>query len=253
LAALRRALAGSPRQARGRRAPLLLALETSGGEASVALLRGDALLGERRAPAGRPGSERLLPTLDRLLRAAGVAVGDLDAFAVAAGPGSFTGLRVGIATLKGLAFGSRAPVAAVGTLDALALRAPRGRDAVVAVLDARRGEVYAASFARTGEGPVPADLREGLYTVEELASRLPPRCVLVGDGVAVCGERLRAALGPGVRCVPPPRGRPRARDVGVLGARMLREGLGIDAADLVPRYVRRAEAEVRRTGERTEA
>ena len=243
MAALRRALA---------RRPLLLALETSGALPSVALLRGDELLGERRAPAGRPGSERLLAALDRLLRAAGVAVRDLDAFAVAAGPGSFTGLRVGIATLKGLAFGSPAPVAAVGTLAALALRAPRSRDPVVAVLDARRGEVYAAGFARAGEELEPEGLAEGLYSPEELAALLPSRCVLVGDGVAVCGAPLRAALGRGVRCVPPPRGRPRAREVGALGLRLLRRGLGVDAADLVPRYLRRAEAEVRRTGERTE-
>ncbi len=218
----------------------------------MALLRGEELLSERRARPGRPGSEMLLPAIDVLLRRAGVDVRALGAFAVGVGPGSFTGLRVGIATVKGLAFGSGAPVAGVGTLAALALRAPRGRDPIVALLDARRGEVYAASFRRDGEELEPGDLPEGLYTPEDLASRLPPRCVLVGDGVAVCGERLRAALGSGVRCVPPPRGRPRAREVGALGLWMLRRGEGIDAADVVPRYVRRAEAEARRVGEATE-
>ena len=233
--------------------PLLLALESSGAEPSAALFRGAELLGERRARPGRPGSEMLLPAVDALLRRAGVGASALDAFAVGVGPGSFTGLRVGIATLKGLAFGSRAPVAAVGTLAALALRAPRSADLLVAVLDARRGEVYAASFLRDGHALEPAGLPEGLYTPEDLVSRLPPRCLLVGDGVAVCGERLSGALGPGVRCVPPPRGRPRAREVGTLGLAMLRRGEGIDAADLVPCYLRRAEAEVRRTGQATEA
>jgi tRNA threonylcarbamoyladenosine biosynthesis protein TsaB len=218
----------------------------------VALFRAGELVAERRARAGRPGSEMLLPAIDRLLRAAGVGASDLAAFAVCAGPGSFTGLRVGIATVKGLAFGSGAPVAAVRTLAALALRAPRTRDPVVAVLDARRDEVYAAGFARDGDGVEPAGLPEGLYAPEELATRLPRRCVLVGDGVTVCGARLRAALGPGVRLVPPPRGRVRARDVGLLGARMIRRGEATDAADLVPRYVRRAEAEARRTGQPTD-
>ena len=194
----------------------------------------------------------LLPAIDALLRRAGVEVAALGAFAVGVGPGSFTGLRVGIATVKGLAFGSGARVAAVGTLAALALRAPRTRDPIVAVLDARRGEVYAASFRRDGEELEPADLPEGLYTPEDLASRLPPRCILVGDGVAVCGDRLREALGSGVRCVAPPRGRPRAREVGALGLAMISRGEEIDAAGLVPRYVRRAEAEVRRTGQATE-
>jgi len=244
LAALRRALAS--------RALLLLAVETSGAGPSVALFRGAELVAERRARAGRPGSEMLLPAIDSLLSAAGLRVADLEAFAVGAGPGSFTGLRVGIATVKGLAFGSGTPVAGVGTLAALALRAPRTRDPVVAVLDARRGEVYAASFRRDGEELEPTDLPEGLYTPADLASRLPSRCLLVGDGVAVCGESLRAALGPGVRLVPPPRGRPRAREIGALGLRLLARGQGVSAADLVPRYVRRAEAEARRTGQPTE-
>jgi tRNA threonylcarbamoyladenosine biosynthesis protein TsaB len=218
----------------------------------VALLRGSELVAERRAPAHRPGSETLLPAIDALLRRAGCAPGALEAFAVCAGPGSFTGLRVGIATVKGLAFGSDVPVAAVGTLAALALRAPRTRDPIVALLDARRDEVYAAGFARDGDALRPGELPEGLYGAEALAARLPARCVLVGDGVPVCGEAIRAALGPGVRCVPPPRGRVRARDVGLLGLRLLARGEGVVAAELVPRYVRRAEAEVRRTGERTE-
>jgi len=218
----------------------------------VALLRGGELVAERRAPAHRPGSETLLPAIDALLRRARCKVGAIEAFAVCAGPGSFTGLRVGIATVKGLAFGSGVPVAAVGTLAALALRAPRTRNPIVAVLDARRDEVYAAGFARSGDALEPGDLPEGLYTAEDLVARLPGCCVLVGDGVAVCGERIRAALGPGVRLVPPPRGRARARDVGLLGLRLLERGGGVDPADLVPRYVRRAEAEVRRTGERTE-
>lgn len=251
MAARRRALAASPRRAV--LPPLLLAIETSGALPSVALLRGATLVAERRSAPGRPGSEPLLPAIDALLRRAGCALGAVEAFAVAVGPGSFTGLRVGIATLKGLAFGSGAPVAAVGTLAALALRAPRGRDPIVAVLDARRDEVYAAGFSWQGNALEPAGLPEGLYGAAELAARLSLRCVLVGDGVAVCGAAAREALGRGLRVVPPPRGRPRAREVGLLGAEILRRGAGIDVADLVPRYLRRAEAEVRRTGLATES
>jgi tRNA threonylcarbamoyladenosine biosynthesis protein TsaB len=218
----------------------------------VALLHGGELVAERRAPAHRPGSETLLPAIDALLRRARCELAAIGAFAVCAGPGSFTGLRVGIATVKGLAFGTGVPVAAVGTLAALALRAPRTRDPIVALLDARRDEVYAAGFARSADALEAGELPEGLYGAEELVARLPARCVLVGDGVAVCGERIRAALGPGVRLLPPPRGRVRARDVGLLGHLLLERGQGVDAADLVPRYLRRAEAEVRRTGQRTE-
>jgi tRNA threonylcarbamoyladenosine biosynthesis protein TsaB len=220
----------------------------------VALLRGEQLVGEEQAGEGRSGAEGLLPALEGLLARAQLAAADLDAFAVSIGPGSFTGLRVGVATLKGLAFGADRPVAAVPTLAALACSAPAGEGPVVAMLDARRGEVYAASWRVPGPArePEPAGLPEGVYGVEELARSLPRRCRLVGDGVAVCGEALRAALGAGVLLHPPPHGRPRARDVGWLGARRLARGQAVVAADLVPRYLRRAAAEAKRTGQRLE-
>ena len=93
---------------------------------------------------------------------------------------------------------------------------------------------------------------EGVYTADELAERLPPDCLLLGEGVAVVGDALRERLGPGVRIAPPDLA-PSARHVGVLGARALAAGLDVDVATLVPRYLRRPHAEVQRTGERFEA
>ena len=111
------------------RPPLLLALETSGRVLSVALLRGEEVLAERQGARERPGAESLLPAVDEVLVRAGVRVADVEAFAVSIGPGSFTGLRVGIATVKGLAFGSGRPVAAVSSLAVLARGAPATRQA----------------------------------------------------------------------------------------------------------------------------
>jgi tRNA threonylcarbamoyladenosine biosynthesis protein TsaB len=229
-------------------APLLLAFETATRVTSVALLRGGELIGEERAPAGRPAAETLLPTLDALLARCGSDTASVDAFAVSIGPGSFTSLRIGVATVKGLAFGSARPVAPVPTLAALARTAPEPDLPVVPMLDARRGEVYAAAYAPAGD----ALLAAGVYTPEELARKLPPACVLVGEGIAVCGEWLRERLGQGLRLHPPPASDPSARHVGALGAALLSRGGGIDAADLLPHYLRRAEAEVQRTGERFE-
>jgi tRNA threonylcarbamoyladenosine biosynthesis protein TsaB len=234
--------------------PLLLAFETATRAASVALLRGAELLAERMAPRDRTTAEALLPALDALLTEAGVPLATIDAFAVSIGPGSFTGLRVGIATVKGLAFGTGRPVAPVPTLAALAGTAGAPREAVIALLDARRGEVYAAGYAPTSAGPWGREiLPEGVYTAEALAARLPPACLLVGDGVAVCGERLRERRGAGVEVQPPSEREPRARHVGALGAAILAAGGGIDAAAVAPRYLRRAEAEVKRTGVRFES
>ncbi|HEY5657756.1 MAG TPA: tRNA (adenosine(37)-N6)-threonylcarbamoyltransferase complex dimerization subunit type 1 TsaB [Myxococcota bacterium] len=230
---------------------LLLAIETATPETSAALLRDGRLLAEERGAAGRPTAETLLPAVDALLHRSATPLAAVEAFAVSIGPGSFTSLRIGLATVKGLAFGSRRPAVPVPTLRALARTAPAGEGPVVALLDARRGELYAAAFEGADLAPS-ALLPEGVYTVDALGERLPESCRLTGQGVAVCGEALRALRGPGVVCVPEAVGVARAAHVGALGARLLAEGAGIDAGRLVPYYLRRAEAEVKRTGRRFE-
>lgn len=230
---------------------LLLALATATAEGGIALLRGEVVVLERALPKAVPTSEALLPAIDALLAETRTGLAELAGYAVSIGPGSFTGLRVGVATVKGLAFGASQPVAPVPTLAALALSAPPGEGPVVALLDARRGEVYAAGYAAPGQLE-PEVLPEGLYDAAAIAARLPAKCRLVGEGVAVCGAALREALGSGVTLVTEIVS-PRAADVGRLGAGMLARGEALQAADLVPCYVRRAEAEVRRTGHATEA
>ena len=227
------------------RVPLLLAVETATAAPSLALWRGDALVAERRTDAGRATAEALLPALDALLADAGVALGEVAGFAVSIGPGSFTGLRIGVATVKGLAFGTPRPAVAVSTLAALARHAP-GPEPVAAVLDARRGEVYAAGFER---GAPAAWLPEGVVEIGALARALPAGCRVVGEGAALCEPALRGAE---VAFAHPPYPETTARHVAALGARAWAQGGAIAAADLVPRYWRRAEAEVKRTGLRFE-
>jgi tRNA threonylcarbamoyladenosine biosynthesis protein TsaB len=239
--------------------PLLLALETATSALSVALLRGGDLLDEESAAPG-PAAETLLPAIDSLLSRAGVTVTDLEAFAVSIGPGSFTSLRVGIATAKGLAFGRNCRVAPVSTLAALARAADPGGAMVVPMLDARRGEVYAAAYSGdlnagdliAGDPSPQLILEAGVYLPEELCPRLKSPCVLVGEGAALVGEAIRAQLGEGARLLLPPAGVPQARWVGALGAAQLARGDSVPAAALTPHYLRRAEAEVKRTGERFE-
>jgi tRNA threonylcarbamoyladenosine biosynthesis protein TsaB len=232
------------------RADWLLGIESATGTASAALWRGGETRDAEAADPEASSAAGLLPAIDRLLRRAGLLPSQLSAWAIAVGPGSFTGLRIGVATLKGLAFGSAAPVAAVSTLAALARGAGPGGEPVVALLDARRGEVYAGAFQRGGERADPL-LPEGVYTPEQLIARLPPRCRLVGEGAAMVHDPLVAALGPGVSLAR--EGALRARPVAELGALLLAQGAGVSAGALVPRYLRRAEAEVRRTGQRFEA
>lgn len=223
--------------------PLILAFETGSEVWSVALLRGEESLATAAEPARRPQSERLLPAVEDVLRRAGCRFEQVDALALGIGPGSFTGLRVGLATVKGLAFGRARPVFAVPTLAALARAAGQTELPVIALLDASRQEVYAAAYGAGGEHPLEL-LPEGLYRIPELAARLPAPCVAVGEPLLV--ERLRAA---GAEIRAGGSSLPGAAHVGVLAARALARGeAGATANDLVPRYVRRAEAEARRLG-----
>jgi tRNA threonylcarbamoyladenosine biosynthesis protein TsaB len=202
--------------------------------------------------------------VDAALAAAGCRLDDVEAFAVSIGPGAFTGLRIGLATVKGLAFGSERPAVAVSSLAALALAASRadprpGREGEVwvPVLDARRGEVYAAAYPRAalrGDlGALESLVAESVYAPDQLARALPGGGRLVGEGAAVAASTLLSRA-PGAWSAEP--GGPSLADavaVGLLGAAGLAAGRGGPVAHLVPRYVRRAEAEVTRTAERFEA
>jgi len=227
------------------REPLLLAIECATRTASVALARGERTLVVRSADSDRHHAESLLAEIDAALREAGVGLDSVEAFAVSVGPGAFTSLRIGLATVKGLAFASNRPVAPVSTLAAIAHGAPPGTLRVAAMLDARRGEVYAGEFDRSGSLPRLVG-EEAVETAETLAARLAPGTRLAGEvPAALLGELQRAGRAD-LEPLDPPETRPRALAVAALGQIALAAGDAVDAADLVPRYLRRAEAEERR-------
>jgi len=232
--------------------PLLLSIESATRVMSVAVLDGETLRAEISTFDERLHSERLLPAVDQLLRIADFSLDEIEAFAVSIGPGSFTGLRIGLATLKGLTLGSDRPVVAVPTLAALAVAAAGAPGPVAALLDARRDEVYAACFERPGDIGTPL-VPDAVFNAGELAAALPRPCtVVVGEGAAGVARAASERSDGGMTLLPAALGRARAFHTGFLGARLLAGGEGQRSEDLVPRYVRRAEAEVRRTGERFE-
>jgi tRNA threonylcarbamoyladenosine biosynthesis protein TsaB len=235
-------------------APLILAVETATRVCSVALARGGDVLAERADSDARLHSERLLPMIDALLAEAGVALGAIDAFAVSIGPGSFTGLRIGLATVKAFALTDARPVAAVSTLAALcaSAAAETGGAPVAALLDARRGAYYAACVSRAGLAR--ADLlADGVLTPRELAEQLPFGArVVAGEGAAEGAAQLGALRGDLI-CLTLPNLGASAGSVARLGAALLAAGAARDAAELAPTYLRRAEAEARRTGQALES
>jgi len=223
---------------------LVLAIESATPRGSVALARPGRLLGEVRLPEGRQTSETFLAAAASLLSGAGA--GKVSHVAVSAGPGSFTGLRVGMAAAKGFAFGWSIPVVCVPTLQALAARFRVEKTLVCPVLDARKKEVYAGFYRWEGGRCVPA-APDAAVEPERLASLLPLGPVLFcGDGIGAYGTLFREALGDRALFPPPGEEHPRAASVALLGASLAAEGAGEPAHAVVPRYLRRAEAEIRR-------
>jgi tRNA threonylcarbamoyladenosine biosynthesis protein TsaB len=224
---------------------LILAIESATSAPSVALLAGSEVLALRAAAANAVAAEVILPAIEAVLAEARLTLADVTLFALAIGPGSFTGLRVGLATVKGLAFGSACPVAPVPTLAALCFQAGSSQAPVAALLDARRGEIYAAAYGpgRDGSGEE-ALVPEGLYTPDALAAQLPAGCRCSGDGAELHAAALLAG---GFRVVSDTAAASPA--VGRLGLRWRDRGHVRPASELVPHYLRRAEAEARRTGE----
>jgi tRNA threonylcarbamoyladenosine biosynthesis protein TsaB len=223
-----------------------LAVETSTLTGAVALVDGEAVVAECRVNVAITHSERLLATVDWLLAAAGWRLGDLAGLAVAIGPGSFTGLRIGVSTMKSLAFATGCPLVGVPTLDALAWTLPFAAPLVCPILDARKGEVYTALY-RTASGELERLGEYRALPAEALAAELRAQgapVVFLGDGVPRYATSLIRALGEVARLAPPRHHVPSALTVAELGRAALLAGESRDPAALVPLYVRRSEAEL---------
>ncbi len=221
----------------------LLAIDTSAAHCSAALYDAGSLI-QRIAPAQRRHGERILGMMEDLLRTAGLRAADLDAFAFARGPGSFTGLRIAAAVVQGAALATEKPIVAVSTLAALAqgCRRDAGAQRVLAALDARMGEVYAGAYAADAQGLMVAVADDQVCAPE--AVRVPGGpgpWMAAGSGWDTYGAVLAGAVR-AVSGADPARvdaQRPcEAQDVAVLAAAAYAAGALLDPADAQPVYLR---------------
>lgn len=235
----------------------ILALDASSDACSVALWR-DGVIDELFEVSPRSHTKRLLPMVDELLNKHGIKGAELDAIAFSAGPGSFTGLRICLGIVQGLAFGWQCPVIPVSTLHAMALTAQRElaiapEQSILVALDARMGEVYAGHYAAESGGVRPvAD--DAVLAPEAVASNFSlPSALPITDIVAI---------GPGWHYPGmPPLGEaeatlewyPRAQDVASLGAEAFARGESIDAMTAEPIYLRNTVSWKKREKKRTNA
>ncbi len=221
----------------------ILAVDTASLAGSVALAAGETLVAETLLNVRSTHSEKLLQQVDMLLDQAGWALADIDLFAVVVGPGSFTGLRIGLATIKGLAQTFNKPVASVSALEVSALGMVSDQYPVCAFLDARKKEVYTQLFSVGPQGPVAASeprvIAPGLLLKEFSAP-----VGFVGDGVPVYQELIRAELGANAIIAPPPNNQRRAGQVAWLAYRGFLVGEVCDASGIVPLYIRPSDAEL---------
>jgi tRNA threonylcarbamoyladenosine biosynthesis protein TsaB len=230
----------------------VLSIDTSSPAGSVAVTDGAHLMAELLLNVDYTHSRRLMRDIDLLLKAVGLTVNRLDGFALTLGPGSFTGLRIGVATIKGMAMLTDKPVAGVLTLDALAANLCATAWPVWALLDARKAEVFAARYEARGE--VMARVGEPLcLSPDELARRVEGRaegCALfLGSGVPLCEGPLRERLSEAALFAPRHLWPIRAAAVAALGAEKLARGETLDVATFEPYYIRPSEAVASRHGQ----
>lgn len=221
----------------------ILAFESSAKAASVALLRDGALVAESYLNCGLTHSRTLTQLGQNLLETCEQTVQDLDAVACAAGPGSFTGVRIGVAAAKGLAWGAELPCYGVSTLEAMARTVASPQKVVCAVMDARRGQVYNALFSK--EAALQRLTEDRAIAMEELAQELVQyegTKYLIGDGAALCYEMLKNQI-PGLHLPPEPYRHQRASGVALAAEALALAGVPATAAELVPNYLRLSQAE----------
>ena len=163
----------------------ILAVDTAGKTAGVALLQDDRLLYEVYLDGGMTHSETLMPMIDTCLKLCGLTCADIDLYAVNAGPGSFTGLRIGLAAVKGLAFPRETLCAPVSTLEALAA-AHTGEGTVLCALDARRAQVYSAAFDLATHTRLLDDDARAVTDLADFVENCKKPLFFVGDGAALC-------------------------------------------------------------------
>lgn len=171
----------------------ILAIDTSASSGSIALLEDELLIAELTTCIQKTHAERLLPSIKNLLDSVGVKIEDIDGFALTTGPGSFTGLRIGLSTIKGLAWSLNRPIVSVSTLEAIAMNIPYSDKHICPLLDARKKEVYAGIYKVDDHWPVSV-MPDSAIIPEALVKKIKEPTIFIGDGVKVYGNLIKDAI-----------------------------------------------------------
>ncbi len=224
----------------------ILAIETSTMLGGVAIMDdSEGLVAEMRLNVKTAHSERLMTVIDHALKQAGMAIPDIDVFGIAIGPGSFTGLRIGLSTVKGLSFATGKPVVSVPTLEAFAWNFPYPAHPVCVMLDARKKEVYAAVFKWSGSG-FDRVVEERSVKPADLVKGLDGPVIFAGEGASLYKDSILEIAGGNAIFAPKQDMVPSPANVAFLGLGKAVNGDFAEPMGLVPFYIRRSEAELKK-------
>jgi tRNA threonylcarbamoyladenosine biosynthesis protein TsaB len=219
----------------------ILAVDTASRSCSVAVLSEQRVLSEISILTKETHSIHLMEMVESAVRWSGISRQELDGYAVTMGPGSFTGLRIGISTMKGFAEANGKPIVGVSSLDALALSFSFSSIPVFSMLDAGRGEVYFAVYCFQ-DGVMKTKTREMVAPPQRITADRKEKCLFVGDGSEAYRETIQDGYGRNALFSEPSRNSIRAAHVAVLGIEIMHRQ-GIPDTELIPHYIRQCDAE----------
>ena len=223
----------------------LLGIDSSGMTASAAIVSGDILVAEFTVNNKQTHSQTLLPMIDQVVKMSGIGLEELDGIAVAAGPGSFTGLRIGSSTAKGMALALNKPIIPVPTLEGMAYRMAGFGGVICPLMDARRSQVYTGIYRMSGSR-MECLLEQCAVDILDIAAKvneLNENVVFLGDGVPVHRAVLEEKIKVSYQFAPLHLNRQSAASVAALGMIYMEEGKIEDAKDHKPIYLRQSQAE----------
>jgi len=212
---------------------------------SVALIDEEELVSEYLLNIKVTHSERLLTVIDSIMRDSKVAISEIDGFAISIGPGSFTGLRIGVSTVKGLAFAANKPVVGIPTLDALAENLLFADYLICPILDARKNEVYTALYRRDDKNGLQKLTGDMVIGPNDLLKKIDEKVVFLGDGIRTYHKLIRKELHDLAIFAPLNLRLPRAGNVGKLSLDAFNNNNILDLNTFTPLYVRASEAEIK--------
>ena len=215
----------------------ILGIDTSTPIGSVGLIEGGSFVAEHTLNITQAHSSRLMPAIDQVLKWGNLTVHDLDACAVGIGPGSFTGVRIGVGTVKSLCYAIKKPIIGVSTLEAIAYNLRYTNGLICPILDARRAEVYGAVFH--GGATLERRCEDLCLSIEELLNRVESSAVFVGDGLDTYAEAVRERFGADAIFADSTFNVPRGTNIARIGRERLLRGESDDYFGLIPNYIRK--------------